>query len=520
MATRIDISFLRTRAVRILPWALVYALLTAPATGLAANMIRNVTQGTVHEHLSHALQAVHDGDTIEISGGPQLGQFVVSRRLTLRGVGGTPVLDGDGKGSVLDIRADGVVIENLECRRSGKSSNAFDLWGDAGIAVHGNRATLSKVRVTGNDWGVLFFSGEGSVLQDSEVSDNENDGVRIMGGQRQNIVGCKVNRNGTGISIDGQYPDREAPMARLKDPAVAKDFVAKKAKTLISHGNVVKKNEVVGNAFYGIVVTGECYRNEIDGNRVSRTGKEREINRLRISAWERALRDVSGVAVSFAHEPYGSGILLSCLATENTVSGNEVEGNTTHGIVLDLVMKNEIRANQIRANRIGLFLVSADENRLTRNRVTGHSEFGVRIGSDNLFKRASNGNLVAMNFLAENRVNAHDSSGRRLEAADLERRLDELPLSPEVKRQLAGNQIMRDQMIKAYLVNLKPGTNQWDDGKRGNYQDDFDSLEEGFLDRDGDGISEAGKDIPGGISIDRHPLSASLRENLPVKAAP
>jgi hypothetical protein len=144
----------------------------------------------------------------------------------------------------------------------------------------------------------------------------------------------------------------------------------------------------------------------------------------------------------------------------------------------------------------------------------------VRIGSDNLFKQASNGNLVAINFLAENQVDAHDSSGRRLKASDLEGRLDELPLPPEVKQQMARNQIVRDQMIKAYLVNLKAGTNQWDDGKRGNCHDDFDSPEEGFLDRDGDGISEAGKEIPGGPSVDRHPLSAVLAESLLVKAAP
>ena len=504
----------------MLPWILVCGLLSAARTALAADVIRNVTQGTAHDHLNEALTAARDGDNIEISGGPHLGQFVVPRRLTLRGVGGTPVLDGEGKGSVLDIRADGVVIENLECRKSGKSGNAFELWGDAGIAVHGNRATLSKVRVTGNDWGVLFFGGEGSVLQDSEVSDNENDGIRILGGQRHRIVECKVNRNGTGISIDAQYPEREAPMARLKDPAVAKDFVANKAKSLISHGNVVQKNEVVGNAFYGIVVTWESYQNEIDGNRVSRTGKEREINRSRISAWERALRDVSGVAVSFAHEPYGSGILLACRATQNTVSENEVEGNMTHGIVLDLVTKNEISANRIRTNRIGLFLVSADENRLTRNRVTSHTEFGVRIGSDSLFRQASNGNLVAINFLAKNPVNAHDSSSRKLKASDIEARLDELPLPPVVKQQMARNQIVRDQTIKAYLVNLKPGTNQWDDGERGNYHDDFDSPEEGFLDRGGDGISEAGKEIPGGPSVDRHPLSAGLAESLLVKPAP
>ncbi len=37
----------------------------------------------------------------------------MERRITLRGVSGQPVLDGEGKGTVLDLRSGGVVIENL-----------------------------------------------------------------------------------------------------------------------------------------------------------------------------------------------------------------------------------------------------------------------------------------------------------------------------------------------------------------------------------------------------------------------
>lgn len=505
---------------RPLPWVLLMGWSAALATAIPAETIRNTTRGTAHGRLEEALKASREGDVLELSGGPHVGNFAVSHGLTLRGVDGVPVLDGGGKGTVLDIRADGVTIENLECRNSGRSGSAFELWGDAGIAVHGDRATLTKVRVSGNDWGVLFFDGEGSVLQGSEVSDNENDGVRIMGGRDHRITGCTVNRNGTGISIDAGYPDRQAPILSFGDPSAVKDFVEKKAKTLLSHGNVVKDNEVLGNAFYGIVVTWESHHNEIDGNRVSRTGKERPIDKTRIAAWEKALGGASGIAVSFDHEPYGSGILLACLATENTVSRNEVDDNTAHGIVLNLVTKNAITANRVRSNRIGLFVISADENRLSRNRVTGHAEFGIRIGSDDLFKQASAGNLVMENFLAENAVNAHDSSGRKLTAADLEGRIDRLPLPRELKRQMARSPAMRAQMLGAYLANLTPGTNRWDDGTSGNYHDDFDTREEGFVDRDGNAISEAGKPIPGGPSIDHHPLSAALVERLLGKTVP
>lgn len=492
----------------------------ALGTPLPAETIRNTTQGTAYDHLGEALKASREGDVLEISGGPHPGNFVVDHRLTLRGVEGTPVLDGGGKGTVLELRADGVTVENLAIRNSGRGGSAFELWGDAGIAVRGNRATLTKVRVTGNDWGVLFFDGEGSVLQESEVSDNHDDGVRIMGGRKHRIAGCTVNRNSTGISIDAQYPDREAPIQNFRDPAAVQDYVEKKAKTLLSQGNVVKENEVAGNSFYGIVVTWESHENEILGNRVFRTGLDKPVDKTRIAAWEKALGRVSGVQVSFAHEPYGSGILLACLARDNTVSRNEVHDNSTHGIVLNLVNKNTIAGNQVRSNRVGVLVVSADENRLLRNRVTGHREFGVRIGSDDAFKQASTGNLVMENFLAGNPVNAHDSAGRKLSAVELEDRIDQLPLPKAVKQQMARNPAIRAQMVKAYLANLKPGTNQWDDGTSGNYHDDFDTREEGFVDSDGNSVSESGKPIPGGPSIDRHPLSADRLKSITGEAAP
>ena len=99
MATRANVLVLCAWGVPKLLPILVCGLVSATAlAGLAGDTIRNVTQGTPHEQLSDAIQAARDGDTIEISGGPHLGQFVVPRRLTLRGIGGTPVLDGAATG--------------------------------------------------------------------------------------------------------------------------------------------------------------------------------------------------------------------------------------------------------------------------------------------------------------------------------------------------------------------------------------------------------------------------------------
>ena len=85
---------------------------------------------------------------------------------------------------------------------------------------------------------------------------------------------------------------------------------------------------------------------------------------------------------------------------------------------------------------------------------------------------------------------------------------------------MARNPAMRAQMLKAYLTNLTPGTNQWDDGTLGNHHDDFDARKEGFVDGDSNGIPEGGKPIPGGPAVDHPPLGAALEESRLEREAP
>ena len=89
-------------------------------------------------------------------------------------------------------------------------------------------------------------------------------------------------------------------------------------------------------------------------------------------------------------------------------------------------------------------------------------------------------------------------------------------LQRQLNEQTQRLQQMREAMLKAMRAQLKPAANRWDDGTYGNRYEDFDEVAEGFRDRDQDGIGEAAHKIPGGSSVDRHPLSeeriADLRQ--------
>lgn len=286
-----------------------------------------------------------------------------------------------------------------------------------------------------------------------------------------------------------------------------KDYAEKRQSAPLSSGNILRGNRIVGNGFYGISITWESHHNVVERNTVSMTGRVRSVDMALLKTWETELAKVSGVSFTFDPDPYGSGISLFCLAHDNRIEHNQVADNLAYGVIIDLSDRNHVGFNRIEENRSGILVASSSGNEISLNRIDRNEAYGVRIGVDNLIKQASSDNLVAMNALTGNEINAFDSSGRIVSAADLEAIVDTLPLPQVVKDQMARNPMIRDQMIKAYLAQLKPRTNAWDDGRLGNHHDDFDTLEEGFDDRDGDGISEAAKPIPGGDGVDRFPLA-------------
>lgn len=509
--SRIPRHLARSRAIASPVAAILIAFVFLAGPAGAAEPIRNISRSLGYADLAAALSDAHDGDVVEVTGGPHAGNFIIDRRLVLRGIG-MPVLDGGGAGTVLTIRAPDTTVEGLEIRGSAVSANPYDLWGEAGIAVHGDRTRLEDIKATGNDWGVIFFGGVGSSIRASDVSNNTRDGIRILGGQGHLVEQNTIDRNLEGVSLTDWYPDREAPVLQSNDPVKLQDYIIKKANAPRAVGHVIRGNVVAGNAFYGIIVTAESNHNTIAENQVHGTGRDRTMDFSQIAAVEAGFAAITGMDVKFSRDVYGSGILLSCLAYDNAVLGNEVEDNFAHGIVLDMSDRTDVGDNAVKTNRAGILVISTNASTIHGNAVSDNSEFGVRIGSEEVFRVASNDNLVTGNELVRNAVNAFDSSGRQLTEPDVAALIANLPLPQAVKDQLLKNPTARAQWIAGWLNTHKPGSNRWDDGLVGNHHDDFDEASEGFVDRDGNGISEVGKPIPGGPSVDHYPLSKAPLE--------
>ena len=65
-----------------------------------------------------ALDAAEMGDVIEVHGGVYAAPLIIEKSVTLTGIG-QPILDGQGEGSLVYIRATDVTLQGFELRNSG-----------------------------------------------------------------------------------------------------------------------------------------------------------------------------------------------------------------------------------------------------------------------------------------------------------------------------------------------------------------------------------------------------------------
>jgi len=99
-----------------------------------------------------------------VSTGVYYENIVLNKSLTILGVDRfLTVIDGDFSGTPLYVSADGVIVENLTIRNSGRC------FPDSGIYVDADNFYLSNAAISNCATGVYFYNSRGSVICNSEV---------------------------------------------------------------------------------------------------------------------------------------------------------------------------------------------------------------------------------------------------------------------------------------------------------------------------------------------------------------
>ena len=163
----------------------------------------NLTDGlsqnaTVIVHAGQSIQAAIDaadsGDTIEINSGTYYENLHIDKRFTIRGVdvgGGLPIIDANGIGNAIEISADQVILEDIVCTNSSRSS----MRPGAGVRFSSSdNCSIERIELYNNYYGINLADSNNNTIFECNISDNQY-GVRIYFSNSNSLQHSDVRKN-------------------------------------------------------------------------------------------------------------------------------------------------------------------------------------------------------------------------------------------------------------------------------------------------------------------------------------
>lgn len=161
-----------------------FVLLLLVAAALASAPVASMAEEAFMD-----LQAIIDdaavGSVVILQPGTYAGGVTIDKPLTIRGID-WPILDSQGRGTVISVRAPDVTIEGLIIRGSGASLDRED----TGISVDAPRVTIRNNRLEDVLFGIFLRAAPDSVIADNSVGAkdvfiaNRGDGIRLWESER------------------------------------------------------------------------------------------------------------------------------------------------------------------------------------------------------------------------------------------------------------------------------------------------------------------------------------------------
>lgn len=325
------------------------------------------------ETLQQQIDAAAPGATLTVPAGIYRGGIVITRPLTLLGVG-APVILGPGQGKVVHVAAEDVTLRGFRIAGSGLS--LFD--DDAAVYVTASRATIADNTIEDSLHGVYLKKAS-----DCQVLNNRIRGKTTLPGETGSIEG------GIGRSAENC------------------DLVVNRRGNGIHQWNC-ERNSIVGNEI----------SEARDGIYFSFTNHTRCADNLvhhtRYGLHYMYSNDNVFTGNTFSDNAAGAALMFSwrLIVRDNRFISNR--GFRAYGLILQSVDDSQIERNRIERNAVGLSFNQCNRNRVIANRVT-QNYIGMRFGSNsdengfatNVFAR----NLHPVEVMGENGTNRWTLAG-------------------------------------------------------------------------------------------------------------
>lgn len=178
--------------------AALLALWTATASG-AAWTVRPDGPLT---HVQQAVDAAQPGDTVRIEPGTYVGNVVLDRKLTLEGIG-NPVIRGEGRSSVITVKAEGCTIRRLVIEHSGEMLAEED----SGVLLHSGGNHIEHNELRDVLFGIYLYQSDNNLLLDNVIRGRAWLGMGERGAAIHiwNSTGNTITGNTISEARDGMY---------------------------------------------------------------------------------------------------------------------------------------------------------------------------------------------------------------------------------------------------------------------------------------------------------------------------
>jgi len=205
--------------IRFIPlWIMVLSAALMVAQGATIDVDAN---GYGFRSIGEAIDAASSGDVIVVTSGTYSGSLDIDKPLILTGVdtgAGRPVVDGEGNGSAVTLRARGVVLEGFSITNAvgGQESGIRVLSSDnlirenlifnngySGISMlSASNNTVIRNTIYGSGAGLTLSSSDENAIAENELFDNQNEGIRLVSSSGNVLSGNNATRNGaSGIAL-------------------------------------------------------------------------------------------------------------------------------------------------------------------------------------------------------------------------------------------------------------------------------------------------------------------------------
>ncbi len=308
------------------------------AQSAAANA-GSVTRLEPGDSVQQAIANAENGDRIVLGRGIYRENVTISKPVVLEGEDGA-VIDGGGKGSIIEITSDRAVVRGLTLRHSGQTGK------DAGLHISGSQNVVENNTLELVHFGVYVEEADSNVIRNNRISSypvhfsRRGNGIHLFKGTGNEAAGNRITGMQDGIYFDFAKNSR-VEHNQISDSRYGLHFMF--AEGGKASGNVLSKNitglMVMGTkhvAFEENTITRQLnYRGFgvliFDSEAIRLLNNKVEYNSTGLSLQDARDSIIKGNLFAGNH----IGIHLKDENSGNTVSGNRFSGNVVQTKIVE-----------------------------------------------------------------------------------------------------------------------------------------------------------------------------------------